>query len=314
MQRRSILRVVSLAVALGFAADAAAEPIQVSYLAERKPFKREARAADALHFALFADAQCTVSIATAQHFVGDPALAYFVDKRQRVRGEPRGPRPLRIRAVIDGPVLAEAPYLLVSGPGVVPVGDACQLQPGDAVAGSGPSGPQGPAGPQGPEGPAGPQGDAGPAGPQGDAGPAGPQGPVGATGPQGPVGPVGPVGPAGPQGPAGLQGEPGPAGADGAPGSQGDPGPQGPQGEPGSAGFTLSAEISQFSDSGALSTGLGPVTDRLCYLTGVDVFEIDSIDERGRCTVDSDGVSWRLTADAGFGNATVRCAARCLAW
>jgi len=101
---------------------------------------------------------------------------------------------------------------------------------------------------------------------------------------------------------------------EGATGPQGPEGPAGPQGDPGSAGFTLEAEVVQFSDSGAVSALLGSDAKRLCYLTTVDVFEIDALDERGRCSVTTDGVDWSLTADAGFGNSTVSCAARCLAW
>ena len=90
MRRRSVLNVVSVVAALGLAGAAWAAPIHVSYQVERKPFKSEAEATDALHFALYADAACTQEIAGTDHFVGDTALDYFLDKRQRVRGAPTG--------------------------------------------------------------------------------------------------------------------------------------------------------------------------------------------------------------------------------
>jgi hypothetical protein len=232
-----------------------AEPIQVEYLVGQKAFKKGATAADPLSFELFSDEACTTSIGTADHFVGDEAIHYFVDKRQKVKDGAKLPKVVRILATIDGPTTTTAPYLMVTGPGVSPVGDACQLQPGDAVAGAGPTGPQcaeGPQGLQGDPGPQGPQGDPGPAGadgaqgPQGDPGPAGADGaqgepgPAGAEGAQGPQGDPGPAGAAGAQGP---QGDPGPAGADGAQGPQGDPGPAGADGADGTSALVVEAEV-----------------------------------------------------------------------
>ena len=265
---RSVFRALAVAAALGLGS-AAAEPIHVEYLVDQKPFKSGSTAESILSFELFSDDQCTVSIGSVQHFVGDPAIQYFVDKRHKVKNAPKLPKAVRILATIDGPTATTAPYLMVTGPGVTPVGDACQLQPGDAVAGAGPTGPTGPEGPQGP---------------------AGPQGSAGADGAQGP------------------QGDPGPAGADGADGAQG------PQGDPGTAALTVEAEVSQFEDSASTTVVLGSVTNRVCFLTQVDAFEVDATGERGSCAVSSDATNWSLTADAGAGNSTVTCSARCLSW
>jgi hypothetical protein len=317
---RSILPALVAAAVLGVGAASAAEPIHVEYLVDQKAFKKGAAATDVLSFELFSDDQCTTSIGSAQHFVADPALQYFVDKRQKVKDAPKLPKAVRIVGTIDGPTTTTAPYLAVSGPGVTPIGDACQLQPGDAVAGAGPTGPQGPEGPQGPAGPQGPQGDVGPQGPeglqglQGDPGPQGPQGEVGPQGDAGPQGPQGPQGEVGPQGPVGPEGPQGPQGDVGPQGPQGPEGPQGPQGEPGTAALTVEAEVSQFEDSGSTTVVLGGATNRVCFLTQVDAFEVDATDERGSCAVSTDGTSWSLTANAGNGNSTVTCSARCLSW
>jgi hypothetical protein len=256
----SMLRALAVAAVLGLAGAAAAEPINVEYFVAQKAFKKGVTAASVLDFRLYQDADCTVEIASHPLFAGDPYAHFFIDKKQKLRGAKRLPKAIRIRAVIDAPTTLEAPYLRVSGPGIVPVGEECQLQSGDPIAAvgptgdTGPMGPQGEAGPMGPQGPQGevgapgPQGEAGPQGAQGDAGPQGPQGEQGPAGPQGEVGPQGPagadgaVGPQGPEGPQGPQGEQGPAGPQGEAGPQGPAGadgavgPQGPQGEQGPAG------------------------------------------------------------------------------
>jgi hypothetical protein len=91
----------------------------------------------------------------------------------------------------------------------------------DDIAGSGPTGPTGPAGPTGPTGdtgPTGPTGDTGPTGPTGDTGPTGPTGDTGPTGPTGDTGPTGPTGDTGPMGITVLTGTGAPTCAIGSPG------------------------------------------------------------------------------------------------
>jgi hypothetical protein len=82
--------------------------------------------------------------------------------------------------------------------------------------------------------------------------------------------------------------------------------------------MAVEAEASVFSNSGTVSTSLaGGSTDadRICVLTGVDVLEIDTLDEHGACSVTFDGgTGWSLEATAGFGNAEATCKARCLSW
>ena len=71
------IRVLALAGVLLLGGAAAAEPIQVQYLADQKAFKKGATATDALNFDLYSDDQCTTSIGSAQHFVGDSTIEYF---------------------------------------------------------------------------------------------------------------------------------------------------------------------------------------------------------------------------------------------
>ena len=68
------------------------------------------------------------------------------------------PKAIRIHAVIDVPVTSTAPYLRVTGTGIVSEGNACQLQASGPVAAVGPQGDPGPQGPQGPAGADGAQG------------------------------------------------------------------------------------------------------------------------------------------------------------
>src|SRR5262249_40144214 len=222
----SMLRVLAAAGAVLVGGAAAAEPISIEYFVQQKAFKN-AKATDQLSFELFSDDKCTTSIAAVPLFVGDTMTQYYVDSTQRRKVGAKRPRAGRIRAVIDGPPTVTAPYLKVTGPNVVPVGDACQLQAGSPVSGSGPTGPAGADGATGLQGPA---GAAGAAGPQGPTGPAGPVGADGATGPQGPAGAAGATGPAGPTGPAGANGATGLQGPAGATGATGPAGPQGPAG------------------------------------------------------------------------------------
>src|SRR5215470_2347179 len=184
----SMLRVLAAAGALLVGGAAAAEPISIEYFVQQKAFKN-AKATDQLSFELFSDDKCTTSIGAVPLFVGDTMTQYYVDRTQRVKGGAKRPKAVRIRAVIDGPTTVTAPYLKVTGPNVVPVGDACQLQAGSPVSGSGPTGPAGADGATGLQGPAGAEGATGPQGPAGAAG---------ATGPAGPAGPAGAIGFTGP--------------------------------------------------------------------------------------------------------------------
>lgn len=239
-------RFLALALLGALAAGAAAaEPVAVEYFAIRKDFKKGTTGTDLLLFELFSDSTCTTLIDSETLFANDALISVYVDKQQRIKGGAKPPKAVRIQAIIDGPTTSTAPYLRVSGPGIQPVDDECQLQASGPVAALGPQGdpgPQGPAGADGADGAQGPQGDPGPQGLQGDPGPQGPAGADGVDGAQGPQGDPGPQGLQGDPGPQGVQGDPGPQGpagadgADGAQGPQGNPGPQGPAGPDGADG------------------------------------------------------------------------------
>jgi hypothetical protein len=100
-------------------------------------------------------------------------LRFFVDRTQKVKGGAPPPKAVRIEAILDTTVGTTSPYLRVTGPGITPIGTACQLQ----VSGLG--------GPQGVTGATGATGVAGATGPQGDPGATGAQGDPGRTGADG---------------------------------------------------------------------------------------------------------------------------------
>ena len=240
--RRSIVLTLAGIVVAG---SAAAEPIAVEYVARRGSIKKVTTSSDMLQFDLYSDSACTNLIDSEMLSAGDALVSLYVDKPQRLNGSDPLPKAVRIHAVIDAPTTTTAPYLLVTGPGIEPVGSACQIQASGPFAALGPQGDPGPQGVQGDPGPQGVQGDPGPQGVQGDPGPQGvqgdpgPQGVQGDPGPQGVQGDPGPQGVQGDPGPQGVQGDPGPQGVQGDPGpqgAQGDPGPQGVQGDPGPQG------------------------------------------------------------------------------
>src|SRR4030095_10033739 len=166
-------------------------------------------------FELFSDSSCTTLIDSDNLFANDTLIHYFIDKQQRVVGGVKLPKTIRVQAVVEGPTTTTAPYLRVTGPGITPAGDVCQLQASGPVAALGPQGDPGPPGPAGAAGATAPARDvcqlqaSGPVaalGPQGDPGP---QGPAGADGAQGLAGPAGADGAQGPAGPACAEGDPG---------------------------------------------------------------------------------------------------------
>jgi len=82
--------------------------------------------------------------------------------------------------------------------------------------------------------------------------------------------------------------------------------------------MSVEAEVLATSIGGTVSTPLAGgsiAAERICFLTGMDVVELDSLDENGACSVVFDGATgWRLDTTAGAGNAETTCQARCLSW
>jgi hypothetical protein len=226
---------VFLAPAAGFA-----EPIEVHYLIQKQGFKKETRADSVLTFDLYEDPACATLIHSEDLFAGDSFITYQKFKPQRVKGADKPPQGVLLFAVLDPPALTGVPYVVMTGAGIVPEGDSCQVQLG--VGGGGPAGPAGVDGLDGATGPAGPagadgaDGATGPAGADGADGATGPAGADGADGATGPAGADGADGATGPAGADGADGATGPAGADGADGATGPAGADGADGATGPAG------------------------------------------------------------------------------
>jgi Collagen triple helix repeat (20 copies) len=228
---RVLLSLAGFLALLALAAPGTAEPLTVEYRIALKPFKKGTAAEDSLQFTLFDDAACTASVHTGGLFASDPALSFQNPKVLKPKGGTTPAKYLVMSAVLDvSPAVVAAPlYLIVTGSGIEPVGDACQVQ---LSAVDGPEGAEGPAGPAGPTGPVGPTGADGIAGPQGATGAEGSAGATGDVGPQGAIGAMGATGATGAAGPQGA------VGAVGATGATGGIGPQGPTGATGGTGAT----------------------------------------------------------------------------
>ena len=113
---RSLL--VSL-ILVFFGSAAAAEPTAMQYFARFKDFKK-ARSTDILLFEVFSDASCTALIASESLFAADALVQYYKDKALGVKKGPKPPRAVRVHAILDIPLTSTAPYLRVTGPGIVP--------------------------------------------------------------------------------------------------------------------------------------------------------------------------------------------------
>lgn len=101
--------------------------VRVSYLVDAKALDKNAPAGTPLTFELFSDAACLSSVAS--QIVNVEA----VDVRAQVKalktaGGPPAPKPAELRHVLTGVASDPVLYLQVSGPGILPVGPACQLQ------------------------------------------------------------------------------------------------------------------------------------------------------------------------------------------
>ena len=118
-------------------------------------------------------------------------------------------------------------------------------------------------------------------------------------------------------GPRGLQGEQGPRGERG---PRGFTGPQGARGPAGAANIFVSGEFVAFADRDGAGTAnfinLGPVSGRACFLTTVQMAEIDGDIERGNCSIarTMQG-NWRLEASVrNVGDNRVICGATCISF
>ena len=108
------------------AADAA--DVRVTYLVDAKTLKASAPAGTSLTFALHATSACNAPVATQNIDVEDVTLLATV-KAAGVKSGPKPPKAIiEMRHTMTGVTPQPAFYLKVTGPGVSPVGGACQLQ------------------------------------------------------------------------------------------------------------------------------------------------------------------------------------------
>jgi hypothetical protein len=115
-----------LVFCFGGAAAAPAADVEVRYVVERAPL-RVTPATAAIVIELHADAACDAPVASETIALAD--LQPIVDlTRVRLPGVPRGPRVVELRHVASNLPAVPAVYARVRGAGVVPIGEACQVQ------------------------------------------------------------------------------------------------------------------------------------------------------------------------------------------
>lgn len=106
---------------------ALAADVPVSYTLDEKALKTGAPSGTMLSFELHADAACSSAVHTQAVQIDDVALIERL-KRLKPRGGAKPPRTDRIVHVLTFAPDASRYFLKLTGPGVTPVGGACQLQ------------------------------------------------------------------------------------------------------------------------------------------------------------------------------------------
>ena len=100
----------------------------VSYSVDQKAFKKAVVATTSLNFSLYSDAACTSLLASEDLFAGDTGISYAQPKLKGVKQGPKPVKPTVILTVLSASGLPGPIFLEVTGVGVVPVGDSCQVQ------------------------------------------------------------------------------------------------------------------------------------------------------------------------------------------
>jgi hypothetical protein len=121
-----------LLVGLAIATRALAADVPVTYSVEFRAYKSNVAQGDPLTFALYEDSGCT-RLLHSQVVNAGPAIRQEKIFVQTVREQaPRPEKEMRLHATLTVPTLADAIYLKVTGPGIVPIDGACQPQAGQA--------------------------------------------------------------------------------------------------------------------------------------------------------------------------------------
>ncbi|MEO6027508.1 MAG: hypothetical protein ABIR79_11635 [Candidatus Binatia bacterium] len=126
MTTRTALLTFAVLSALLAPARADAADVRVHYLLEERAL-RAADASSPVHIALFTDAACTTATFEATLALGDVDLLARV-AATRLRGAPKTPKSAELSHTLRSVPAAAPLYARVSGPGVVSVGSACQIQ------------------------------------------------------------------------------------------------------------------------------------------------------------------------------------------
>lgn len=104
--------------------------IAADYLIDRPSFNGTTRSSDNLTFNVYDDDACTHLVFTQNKLAGDSSISYEKPTAQKVKGGTAPAKAILIHTVLafttpPGPV-----FLQVSGPGILALGDACQVQVG----------------------------------------------------------------------------------------------------------------------------------------------------------------------------------------
>lgn len=161
---RAVLAIAIATTVSWLLASAAGAVVGVNYRADFKAWKAAATSSDTLSFSLHDDENCANAALHQEDLVaGDMTLSYVLVKPKKIKGGIKPTKEVLIRTNLMAGAVAGPLFLELTGTGIVPIGDACQVQ--ESVTGSGNAGPPGLDGLDGAEGPEGPTGPPGPPGP-----------------------------------------------------------------------------------------------------------------------------------------------------
>lgn len=104
--------------------------VAADYLLDRPAFKATTKSADSLTFNLYDDQACTHQVFTHSLLAGDSSISYEKPTTQKVKGGTAPAKTILLHTTLPFTTPPGPLYLVVTGPGIVPVGGACQVQIG----------------------------------------------------------------------------------------------------------------------------------------------------------------------------------------